>query len=185
MQRLVALRRMRVTAGAMIAALAAVSPATAAVKGAAANGFEVESKIVAPVSPAVAYAMLGRPGEWWDPEHTYSHDARDLSLDLQAGGCFCERLSRSGGSVEHMRVVYAQPGAALRLTGGLGPLQGEGAAGSLTFTLKPVPQGTEISLDYIVGGYWRENAVTLAPIVDQVLAGQLERLRRRLATGAP
>ena len=168
-----------------IAALAAAHPAAAAVKGTAANGFEVESKVIVAASPAAAYAMLGRPALWWDPQHTYSHDVRNLSLELRAGGCFCERLPVSGGSVEHMRVVYAEPAAALRLQGGLGPLQGEGVAGSLTFTLKPAGQGTEITLNYIVGGYLRMKPDELAPIVDQVLGGQLERLRQRLSAGKP
>ena len=166
-------------------ALAAASPAAAAVKSAAAGGFEVESRVIVAASPAAAYAMLGRPDLWWDPDHTFSHDARNLSLELRAGGCFCERLPKSGGSVQHLRVVFADPGAVLRLQGALGPLQGEAVAGSLTFTLKPAPQGTEIVMNYIVGGYLRGGGGDWAPAVDRVLASQLERLRRRLATGAP
>ncbi|HEY1604095.1 MAG TPA: ATPase [Allosphingosinicella sp.] len=172
----------RTALAAMLAALAAPSPAQAAVKDASAGGFEVENRVVVAASPASAYAMLGRPGEWWAPEHTYSHDARNLSLALRAGGCFCERLP-NGGSVEHLRVVYADPGRMLRLQGGLGPLQGEGVAGSLTFTLKAVPQGTEIVMNYIVGGYLRTSDANLAPILDRVLAGQLERLAARLRQG--
>ena len=166
-----------------LVALAAASPAAAAVRSAAPGGFEVENRAVVPASPATAYAMLGRPDEWWDPEHTFSHDAHNLSLELRAGGCFCERLPRSGGSVQHLHVVYVDPGVTLRLQGALGPLQGEGVAGSLTFTLKPVPQGTEIVMNYIVGGYLRTGSAAWASIVDGVLAAQLERLRRRLATG--
>ncbi|HEX5184691.1 MAG TPA: SRPBCC family protein [Allosphingosinicella sp.] len=163
-----------------LAALAPASPAAAAVKGAAPGGFEVESSAVVAASPASVYAMLGRPGEWWAPAHTYSHDARNLTLALRAGGCFCERLPTTGGSVEHLRVVYADPGRMLRLQGGLGPLQGEGVAGSLTVTLKAVPQGTEIVMNYIVGGYLRADDANLAPIVDRVLAEQLARLAARL-----
>lgn len=175
---------MRAVRLAAFVALAAASPAAAAVKGVSAGGFEVENRVVVAASPAAAYKMLGRPAEWWDPEHTFSHDARNLSLELRAGGCFCERLPRSGGSVQHLRVVYADPGAALRLQGGIGPLQGEGVAGSLTFTLKPVPQGTEIVMNYVVGGYLRTGGDGWAAVVDRVLAAQLERLRGRLATGA-
>jgi hypothetical protein len=170
---------------AALVALAAASPTAAAVKGASTGGFEVENSTVVAGSPATAYAMLGRPAEWWDPEHSFSHDARNLSLELRAGGCFCERLPKSGGSVQHMRVVYADPGTALRLQGSIGPLQGEAVAGSLTFTLKPVPQGTEIVMNYIVGGYLRTGGDNWAPVVDRVLAAQLERLRRHLAGGRP
>jgi uncharacterized protein YndB with AHSA1/START domain len=170
---------------AVAAALAAASPASAAVKNAAANGFEIESKTIAAASPADVYATLGQPALWWDDEHTFSHDAHNLSLDLRAGGCFCEQLPKTGGSVQHMQVVNAQPRAGLRLQGALGPLQGEGVSGSLTITLKPVGQGTEITLNYIVGGYFRPGEDKLVTEVDQVLTAQLERLRRRLETRAP
>jgi hypothetical protein len=59
--------------------------------------------------------------------HTFSRNAANLSLELHAGGCFCERL-KNDGSVQHMQVVYVAPGEALRLRGALDPLQIEGVA---------------------------------------------------------
>lgn len=171
---------MRAVAPALLA-LAAAAPAEAAVKSSAAGGFTVESSAVVPASPAEVYAMLARVGEWWNGAHRYSGDAANLSLDPRAGGCFCERLPKEGGSVEHMRVVLAWPGRMLRLSGGLGPLQGEGVAGSLSWTLAPTAAGTEITQTYSVGGYVAGGADKLAPIVDQVLGEQLDRLKARLA----
>ena len=82
-------------------------------------------------SPENVYAALtGKVGSWWNPEHTYSHDSRNLSIDARPGGCFCEKLD-NGGGVEHMKVVLAWPGRMLRMTGALGPLQGSGLAGSM------------------------------------------------------
>lgn len=111
--------------------------------------------------------------------HTYSGDSGNLTLVLTAGQCFCERLS-GGGSVEHMRVVYVEPGRTLRLQGGLGPLQAEAATGTLTFSLAPVAGGTQITQSYVVGGFVRGGADKLANPVDRVLAEQLDRLVRHL-----
>ena len=155
------------------------SPAIAEVKAASPAGFEVESRVIVLASPAETFAMLGRIGSWWNPDHSYSGKAANLSLELKAGGCFCETLD-GGGSVEHMRVVYVQPGSMLRLQGGLGPLQAEGAAGTLTWSLKPAGSGTEIVQTYQVGGFIRGGADKLAAPVDQVLAEQLARLARNL-----
>ena len=142
-------------------------------------GFEIQNRRTVAASSSAAYAALGRIRAWWKKDHTYSGDAANLSLGLTAGECFCERL-RDGGTVEHMRVVYARPGDTLRLQGGLGPLQAEAAVGTLTFAFKAVQGGTEITQSYIVGGFIRGGADTLAPLVDKVLAEQLDGLVRHL-----
>jgi uncharacterized protein YndB with AHSA1/START domain len=172
---------MRLALPILTAAAASAAPAPAEVKSSSATGFEVEAKALVAATPAQTYAMLGRIGEWWERSHTYSGDAANLRLQLRPGGCFCERLK--GGGVEHMRVVYAEPGKRLRLQGGLGPLQGEAVAGTLTWTLKAVPGGTEVTQSYVVGGFVRGGADKLAAPVDMVLGQQLQGLRRRLAKG--
>lgn len=62
---------------------------------------------------------------WWDAANSYSGDAANFYLEPRALGCFCEKLP-GGGSIAHMQVVYVEPGAVLRMLGGLGPLQGMG-----------------------------------------------------------
>ncbi|CAA9484506.1 MAG: hypothetical protein AVDCRST_MAG91-190, partial [uncultured Sphingomonadaceae bacterium] len=159
--------------------LAVATPAAAEVKASGEGGFAVEATRVVPATPAETYAALGRIGSWWNPSHSYSGKAENLSLQLRSGGCFCEKLA-DGGSVEHLRVVSARPGTLLRLTGGLGPLQGEGVNGSLTYALKPVAGGTEVSQTYVVGGFIRSGAVKLAPMVDAMLAETLSRFESSL-----
>lgn len=110
-----------------------------------------------------------------DPEHSWSGNAANLSLDPRAGGCFCERLP-SRGSVEHMRVIYADPGKQLRMTGSLGPMQGEALAATLTVTLATANDGTKLSWQYKAGGYSALPFAQLAPAVDGVLAEQFHRL---------
>ena len=159
---------------------AAAVPAGAAVKQVTPTGFELESKVVVPVSPARAFATLGQVQTWWDPSHTYSGAASNLTMGTKAGDCFCERTPKDGGSIEHARVVYSQPGAALRLHGALGPLQSQAVNGTLTYALKQVPEGTEVTQTYVVGGYFTMPAEQLAPLVDGVMNTQLTRYRDHL-----
>jgi len=161
--------------------LLASSPALAEVKSVSPASFEVESKVTVPAPPAQVFSQIGRIGEWWNPAHSYSGRAANLSLDLEAGDCFCEKLD-NGGSVEHLRVVHVDPGSGtIRLQGGLGPLQAEAVAGTLTWTLKAVGGGTEITQNYAVAGSIRAGAAVFAPGVDQVLSEQLTRLAARFA----
>ncbi len=152
----------------------AAAPAAADVK-VSETGFVVENKAVASAAPDAVWAALVTPARYWNPDHSYSGKAENFTLDAKAGGCFCEAVP-NGGSVEHMRVVFVMPGSALRLVGGLGPLQSEGVAATLTWALKPVPTGTEITQTYVVGGHMRFDVPATAPLVGQVLNEQLTRL---------
>ena len=140
------------------------------------NGFEVANAATIAAPPDRVYAALGEIGRWWSPSHTFSRDASNLSIELRAGGCFCERL-KDGGSVQHMMVVYAAPGVGLRLRGALGPLQAEGVDGALSWALKPASGGTAFTQSYVVGGYIRSGMQQWAPRVDRVLDEQLQRLK--------
>jgi hypothetical protein len=157
------------------------APAVAEIISSSPHGFASENRVLVPVTPAEAYDALGRIGEWWDPAHTYSGLTGNLALELRAGGCMCEALV-GGGTVEHLRVVYAEPGEMLRLQGGLGPLQAEAVVATLSWSLAPAEgSGTEIVQSYVVGGYIRAGAGAYAGPVDNVLADQLERLRAWLS----
>ncbi len=75
-----------------------------------------------------------------------------------------------------MRVVYVEKPRALRLSGALGPLQAEALQGSLTVFLRPGEAGTQVLLEYVVGGYMRRPVADVAAGVDKVLGEQLARL---------
>jgi uncharacterized protein YndB with AHSA1/START domain len=150
--------------------------ASGAVTETHADGFAMESTATTRATPAAVYAALGKPGAWWHPEHTWSGSARNMSLQLQAGGCFCEKLA-GGGSVQHGRVIFAQPGSQLRLDAALGPLQDMAVTGVLTFKLAAQDGGTLITMSYRVSGALTMEAATLAPVVDQVMGIQLGRLK--------
>ena len=159
------------------------SPAQTEVLSVANDGFVSQHELVLKATPAEAYtALTDQLHNWWDAAHSYGGQASAFTLDARAGGCFCEALP-NGGSVEHMRVVNAQPGKSLTLQGGLGPLQSMAVSGSMLFRLQPHEQGTLLTYRYVVGGYHPGGLQSLAGPVDQVQLGQLQRLARFIASG--
>lgn len=168
--------------GLLLASALVASPAAAEVKSADENGFTLEYGETVAKSPEEVWAMIRTPAKWWSKDHTYSGDAANLWMDLQAGGCFCEKLA-DRGSVEHARIIYAQPGKALRLTGAFGPLQAFPVAGIMTFTLTPAEGGgTAIAVSYVLGGRVGMEGGTagIAPMVDKVLGEQVAGLKSAL-----
>ena len=160
---------------AVIAAPLAANPVHGAVMGSNADGFTVREEVEFAGSPASAWKRLIDLGSWWSPEHTYSGRSSNLTLTLRRGGCWCETLE-NGGFVRHLEVVLVIPEKTLRLTGGLGPLQGIGATGALTFTLRSAsPTATTVIAEYSVVGYSPQGLSSIAGAVDQVLREQLQR----------
>ncbi|MEI9984850.1 MAG: SRPBCC family protein [Aliidongia sp.] len=149
----------------LLGALAALiaGPAAAEVKSATPQGFELVETITVHVPPETAYAALSTPARWWNGEHSFSGDAKNFSLGLKPGGCFCERL-KDGGWAKHLEVTMVQPGESIELHGGLGPLRSEGVAGVLRWTVKPAEGGgATITQSYVVGGYMRQGGEHWAP----------------------
>jgi hypothetical protein len=159
--------------------------ANAEIVSAAPAGFSLRHVAEMPnIAAPVIWAALSDVSKWWDPEHTYSGDARNLTLEPVVRGCFCERLSLYAG-IEHMSVVYAQPAKTLRLSGALGPLQEFGVAGRLTFQIEPAGGGSRLTVTYNVGGFADRPLADWAPIVDEVLGQQVKRLTRFVTSGNP
>ena len=149
------------------------------------NGFLVKFEVSVNAPAAKVYdALVGQVGSWWDPQHTYSGDAKNLSIDARPGGCFCEKLP-NGGGIEHARVIYVAPREILRLSGALGPLQGSGVAGTLTWKLTSGTDNTRLQLSYSVGGFIDGGFEKIAPAVESVLRVQLDRLKQFAETGKP
>jgi hypothetical protein len=159
------------------------SPAAAEVVSASPNGFEVRQSVNLVVPADVAFASFTNVAAWWDPEHTYSGDSKNLTLALTPGGCFCERFPKGGG-IEHMHVTYLEPGKRIVLTGALGPLLYEATTGVMNVEVRSAAGGSQLILDYRSAGFFNGGAEKLASDVDGVLAEQLKRLRA-YATGRP
>ncbi len=150
----------------------AAAPAMADVTAMAPDGFVIQVKGEVALDRDAAWARLLEIGLWWNGAHTYSGDALNVKLDAMAGGCWCELWA--GGEVEHGRVVMVMPNAMLRADTALGPLQGLGVSGAMTFTLADgAAGGTAITLDYRVNGSSLSALDELAEAVDQVLTEQV------------
>ena len=160
------------------------TPAAAEVVSAGPNGFEVRHSVNVVIPQQKAFDAFSRIQDWWSKDHTYSGDASHLSLQLRPGGCFCESLDKGGG-IEHMRVIYVQPGERAVLTGSLGPLLYEATAGVMDVKVERIAGGSRITMDYRASGFAKGGAAELAPIVDKVLGDQMKRLRIYAAGGAP
>lgn len=164
-------------------ALLVASPAAAEVVTTSPNGFEVRETVTLVVPADVAFAAFSDIAKWWDPEHTYGGDSANLSLNLSPGGCFCERFPKGGG-IEHMRVTYLDPGKRIVFSGALGPLLYEATSGVMNVEVRTAAGGSQLTLDYRAAGFFNGGGEKLAPQVDEVLAGQLKRLRT-YAAGRP
>ena len=171
-------RLMRTAAASLVLAALALTPSTvsAEVVDRSAAGFTVRTTVPVMAPAARVYQTLLDVGAWWDREHTYSGDARNLSLAAQPGGCFCEKLP-GGGAVEHGRVVNVSRDSLLRLSGALGPLQELAVAGTLTWQIEPQGAGSRITLTYTAGGYAAGGLDKLADVVDAVTGRQVQLLK--------
>jgi uncharacterized protein YndB with AHSA1/START domain len=162
-------------------ALTRQSPAE--VKDASPAGFTVENSAVVAADPQTAWkALVDSVDSWWPKDHSWWGQASRLSIDARAGGCFCETAGERWA--QHMQVVFADPGRLLRMTGGLGPLQGMGLSGVLEWRLAALDKGTRITLWYRAGGYTPDDLSKFAAVVDHVQALQLGGLADYLRTAA-
>ncbi len=167
--------------------LAAISsPAFAEVKAASDTGFNSVHIATVNASPEDIWQRLLTPKDYWNRAHSWSGSSAGFYIDAQANGCFCELFQEADangklktvGSVEHMRVIFAQPGKVLRMQGALGPLQSEAVIGTLTVAMEPDKDsvGTRVSFSYVVGGYMRYKVSEIAPAVDKVLGEQFKNM---------
>jgi hypothetical protein len=89
----------------------------------------------------------------------------------KAGGCFCE--INGAQQAWHMTVTFVDPGKLMRMTGGLGPLQGMGLDGALEWRFVEENGGTRITLWYRAGGYTPDDLGKFVPVIDKVQGLQL------------
>lgn len=172
--------RLLIVAASAVALLAGAARAEVTDRSAA--GFEVTETATIAAPRAKVWKALMQPGRWWSSQHSWSGDAKNLSID--PGGCFCERLPK--GAVRHMMIAYADGTSQLRLFGALGPLQFTGASGHLGVVLKTAGAATDVVLTYDVGGYAKGGlAERFAAPADQVLGEQLGRFKKYVETGKP
>lgn len=169
----------------------ATQPAQADTTAVSGSGFTSSFRAEIKTAPAQAWAAIVQLPRWWNPSHTYSGNASNLSLDAQAGGCLCERWRDAAGashSVQHARVVLAQESRVLRLNGALGPLQDMAVVGVLSI-VSTTGTGAEagqhfLRMTYRVAGGAEAGLDKLAPAVDGVIGEQFKRLKSMIETSS-
>lgn len=143
----------------------------------AAEGFQTRHSVIIDAPRAAVYqALVHDIDKWWNPDYTVSGDSARLYVEPRALGCFCEVLGENA-SVVHLTVTLVNPGVMLRFSGGLGPLGLMGVSGNLTFEFDDIGDGSELVVQYAVGGYRPGGLDGLAARVDAVLVEAAERLK--------
>ena len=149
-------------------------------KMAGAHGFTVTHSIDTTTDPFYAYrTMTSHVNQWWSEDHTWSGNAANLYMEMEQGGCLCERLTGKG-IAEHLRIIYYAAGEEVRFEGALGPLQAMPVTGRMIWNIDPIEGGSRITFTYHVFGHVEGGLQNIAPAVDGVIGEQIARLSRRL-----
>lgn len=162
--------------------LALATPAAAEVVETRADGFRLRSvAVLETLTREEAWAALSQWGAWWSSAHTYSGDAGNLSLTLEAGGCLCEVWP--GGQIEHGRVLLAwSERGLLRMNAPFGPLQAQPVTAILTYQISERDEGgVQVVQTLAVGG---GDVGGLSEGVDAVMSEGLARFERFAETGS-
>lgn len=169
--------------GAALAAALLAGSCQADVADKQANGFSLDEKYQIKAAPEKVYAAMIDPSRWWNSAHTFSGDAKNMTFDARAGGCWCETLP-NGGGVVHMTVVNIVPGKLVRMRGALGPFQSTAMEGAMNVTFTPKDGGTALEVSYNLGGYVNGGFDALATTADGVIKLQFYRLKQLVETGS-
>lgn len=167
-------------AAAAVAALSLIATAAPAeVIEKDADHFVLRYSVALETTPEDIYAAVGKVGQWWDSAHTYSGDARNLTLPLEFGACFCEAL-KDGAPFEHGRVVQADPNLGVLLAAPLGPLKGKTTKADWSIGWTDGNRGYELIMTYVVRG---PGVGAFAEPVDGVMQTQFGRLAHFIEYG--
>lgn len=162
----------------------AATSARAELSGVSPGHFESTHRAEVAATPAQVFAVLGQLPRWWSPRHSWSGDTANMSLELSAGGCWCERWGQ-GASARHGTVLQLIPGRLILMDASPGPLLALPARGVLTLVTSSTDGKTAVRLSYRVSGAAELGLDKLAPAVDAVLGEQFARLRAMIESGQP
>ena len=161
---------------------ASISSARAETSQVSASGFVSTHREEVKASTDAVWRAIVQLPRWWNSQHTWSGNASNLSLDAQAGGCWCERWG-DGASAQHGQVLMVQPGRVITIQARLGPLLDKPVQAVLTLVTAQQDGKTMLRLSYQVAGSADAGLDKLAATVDQVLGVQYQRLKRLAETG--
>lgn len=146
------------------------SPVAAEIVSRSENAFTLKFEGQTRLGPAGVADAFSEVEQWWDPAHSYTGDAANLSLDLTPGGCWCEAMP-DGVLFDHGRVVSAVYGE-IRLHAPFGPLRDMATRSDLIVTWPLVGGVVTPAWTFIVEG---PGVGALAEPVDGVIGGGFAR----------
>jgi len=161
---------------ATVAALA-MPVVNAEVVSSSADHYRLSHKASSSMTPDELWLRLVQPDTWWHPDHTYSGDSTNLSLDLRAGGHWSEQWADN--SVLHGIVLNVDKGKLLRLDAPFGPLQSMAVTVIWTIRIEADGDGSVVMFEELANGVSTSQLDELAGAVDGVKSEALARLVRK------
>ncbi len=162
------------------ACVAAASPASAEVVSRSADGFTLRFALGVEAAPEDVVSAVSELPQWWDPAHTYTGDASNLSLAFQEGGCWCEKLA--DGTVFEHAVLTGITADRVTMNAALGPLHDKATKAELTFGSGPENRGRLVTIDFVVEG---PGLGVMADGVNIVMDQAFDRLIHQIEYGEP
>jgi len=162
------------------ACVAAAAPASAEVVSRSADGFTLRFAVGVEAAPEDVVSAVSELPQWWDPAHTYTGDASNLSLAFQEGGCWCEKLA--DGTVFEHAVVTGITADRVTMNAALGPLHDKATKAELTFGSGPENRGRLVTIDFVVEG---PGLGVMADGVNIVMDQAFDRLIHQIEYGEP
>lgn len=159
---------------------AAAAPASAEVVSQSADGFVLRFAVGVEAAPEDVVSAVSELPQWWDPAHTYTGDAANLSLAFEEGGCWCERLA--DGTIFEHAVVTGIVADRVTMTAALGPLHDRATKAELTFGSGPENRGRLVTVDFVVEG---PGLGAMADGVNTVMDQAFDRLIHHIEYGEP
>jgi uncharacterized protein YndB with AHSA1/START domain len=150
---------------------------SADVVSSSADHYKLSHKASSSMAPDALWQKLIQPAIWWHPDHTYSGDSSNLSLDLRAGGHWSEQWADN--SVLHGVVLSVDKGKLLRLNAPFGPLQGMAVTVIWTIRIEADGDGSVVMFEELANGVSTSKLDELAGAVDGVKSEALARLVRK------
>lgn len=151
-------------------AVVTASPAAAEIISRSENAFTLRFEGETRLGPDGVADAFSQVQQWWDPAHSYTGEAANLSLDLVPGGCWCEAMP-DGSRFDHGRVEAVALGE-VRLHAPFGPLRTMATRAELVVTYALVDGVVRPSWTFIVEG---RGVGALAEPVDGVIGGGFAR----------
>ncbi len=159
-------------------ALFAATPAPAEVVARTADSFTLRYAVGAEITPDdIPGAMTDLP-KWWDPAHTFTGSAANLSLDLTPGGCWCEKLA-DGTDFDHGRTVSVEADRLL-FHAPFGPMRGKTSRADLTVSWPAADRGRTPTWTMVVEG---PGMGAMADVIDAVMGAGYQRWLRHMVGG--